>query len=148
MPHRFVAPFVGVLQPRLEEVQARSKSCQNQHRHKQVEGHEPVQEQPRHTAVTVGTAKSLGLLVVGAGESQSSHSIIHRSSSAPQLPLLHWRCQKRNHRCSRRSTRDWSCMRLLHPPAPGSDVQRRVGVAMATSLLMAEGMEGVGGKLI
>lgn len=60
MPHRFVAPFVGVLQPRLEEVQARSKSCQNQHRHKQVEGHEPVQEQPRHTAVTAQSERSKG----------------------------------------------------------------------------------------
>lgn len=31
-----------------------------------------------------------------------------------------------NHRCSLSGTRDRSCMRL-HPPAPGSDVQRRGG---------------------
>lgn len=44
----FVAPLVGILQPGLEEVQACSKACQHQDWHQQVEGDEPVQEQPRH----------------------------------------------------------------------------------------------------
>ena len=44
----FVAPLVGILQPGLEEVKARSEACQHQNRHEQVEGDEPVQEEPRH----------------------------------------------------------------------------------------------------
>lgn len=50
MPDSFVAPFVGILQPGLEEVEARSEARQHQNRHQQVEGDEPVQEQPRHAA--------------------------------------------------------------------------------------------------
>lgn len=48
MPDCFVAPLVGILQPGLKEVQACSEAGQHQNRHQQVEGDEPVQEQPRH----------------------------------------------------------------------------------------------------
>lgn len=48
MPDRLAAPLVGFLQPGLEEVQARSEARQHQHGHQQVEGDEPVQEEPRH----------------------------------------------------------------------------------------------------
>lgn len=124
MPNCFVAPLVGILQPRLKEVEARSKSCQDQDRHKQVEGNKPVQKQPRHA---VRAAESPGVLAVGRAGSQSSHPSICRPSTSSPHPLLHWRSQKGI----------TGALRELHAASSSSsscsDVQRRGGVAMTTT---------------
>lgn len=48
MPHRFVAPLVGILQPGFQEVEACPEARQNQDGDQEVEGNEPVQEEPGH----------------------------------------------------------------------------------------------------
>lgn len=60
MPKCFATPLVSILQPRLEEVKTRSEAGQNQNGHQQVEGDEPVQEQPRHGGCCQGGRRGRG----------------------------------------------------------------------------------------
>ena len=60
MPNSLVAPLVGVLQAGLQEVEAGPEAGQHQDRHQQVEGHEPVQEHPRHAEDAAGGRREGG----------------------------------------------------------------------------------------